>query len=169
MDYLKLVLRLIHILAGVFWVGSSVLFGLFIKPTVAATAEAGQKFMAHLVTTAKVTSGITAAAILTVLAGGWLYWIDAQGFASAWWKSSSGIGFGIGGLLGLVGLVFGVMVGVSTEKLGTLASQIQGRPSPEQMSQIQAAQKQLGYAGPISMIALILALAFMATARYWVF
>jgi len=169
MDYLKLVLRLIHILAGVFWVGSNILLGFFIGPTVAATAEAGQKFMAHMVTKAKVTAWITATAILTVLAGGWLYWLDAQGFTSAWWKSSSGIGFGIGGLLGLVGLVFGIIVGVNTAKLGALASQIQGKPSPEQMSQIQAAQKQLAYAGPISTISLILALACMATARYWVF
>ncbi len=169
MDYLKLVLRLIHILAGVFWVGSNLLFGLFIGPTVAATAEAGQKFMAHMVTKAKITTRITAAAILTVLAGAWLYWLDSDGLTSAWKNSGPGIGFGIGGLLGLVGLVFGIMVGVNTAKLGTLASQIQGKPTPEQMSQIQAAQKQLAYAGPVSTIALILALACMATARYWVF
>lgn len=62
MGYLKLVLRLIHILAGVFWVGGSLVLGLFIGPTVAATAEAGQKFLAHMVTKAKITARITAAA-----------------------------------------------------------------------------------------------------------
>lgn len=169
MNYLVVVLRLIHIFAGVFWVGGSLILTFFVGPTVAATAESGQKFMAHLVTKAKITAWITAAAILTVLAGGWLYWIDAQGFTSAWWKSSSGIGFGIGGLLALVGLAFGIIVGVNTTKLGTLASQIQGRPSSEQMSQIQSARKQLAYAGPINTIALALALIFMATARYWTF
>ncbi|MBI2759561.1 MAG: hypothetical protein HYX49_12915 [Chloroflexi bacterium] len=169
MNYLVIVLRLIHILAGMFWVGGSILFKFFIGPTVAATGETGQKFMAHMVTKAKITAHITAAAILNVLAGGWLYWLDAQGFTSAWWKSSTGIGFGVGGLLGLVGWVFGIMVGVNTAKLGTLASQIQGKPSSEQMSQIQAAQKQLAYASPISAYALILALIFMATARYWSF
>ena len=43
MEYLKIVLRLNHILSGVFWVGSSIILGFFITPTVAATAEAGQK------------------------------------------------------------------------------------------------------------------------------
>jgi len=169
MNYTVLVLRLIHILSGVFWVGGSIMLGLFISPTVAATADAGQKFMAHLVTKARITMRITLAAILTVLAGGALYWIDSDGLTSAWQHSGPGIGFGIGGLLALVGIVFGMMVGKNVSALGTLASQMQGKPTDEQMKTIQAAQKQLGYAGPISTIALILALVCMATARYWLF
>ena len=35
MEYLKIVLRLNHILSGVFWVGSSIILGFFITPTVA--------------------------------------------------------------------------------------------------------------------------------------
>jgi hypothetical protein len=50
-----------------------------------------------------------------------------------------------------------------------LAGEIQGKPTSEQMSKIQAAQRQLKYAAPISTLALILALICMATARYWVF
>jgi hypothetical protein len=61
------------------------------------------------------------------------------------------------------------MVGMNTAKLGKLASEIQGKPSAEQMTQIQAAQRQLAFAGPVSTIALIIALICMATARYWVF
>jgi uncharacterized membrane protein len=169
MHTLVLALRLIHILSGVFWVGSSVLFFLFMGPAVAATAEAGQKFMAHMVTKAKVTRATAVAAVLTVLAGGSLYWIHSQGGTSPWQYSGPGIGFGIGGLAAIVGLVFGLLVGRSTDVLGNLAAQIQGKPSPAQLSQIQAAQKQLAYAGPISTVALIVALLCMATARYWLF
>ena len=68
MNVLILALRLIHIIGGVFWVGSSVIFGFFISPTVAATADSGQKFMAHLITKTRLTGAITASAILTVLA-----------------------------------------------------------------------------------------------------
>jgi uncharacterized membrane protein len=169
MDYLKIVLRLIHILAGTFWVGSSIFAGLFIGPTVQATGEAGQKFMAHLIAKAHISARITGSAILTVLAGGWLYWIDSDGLTSAWKTSGPGWGFGIGAVLALIGLAFGSMVGRSNHTLGTLAAEIQGKPTPEQLGKIQAAQKQLSLAGPASMIALILSLLCMATARYWLF
>ena len=139
----------------------------FVGPTVQATGEAGQKFMAHLVTKAKISMRITIAAILTVLAGGWLYWIDSGGLTSAWKNSGSGIGFGVGALFALVGLVFGIMVGVNIEALVKMGGQIQGKPTPNQMNQIQAIQKRLEAVGTIGSVALVLALACMATARYW--
>lgn len=169
MNYLVTMLRLIHIFSGVFWVGSSITLGFFISPAVAATADAGQRFMSYLVTKAGITLRITASAILTVLTGGWLYWIDSEGLTSRWTTSGAGWGFGIGGVLGLIGLIFGILVGKNVGTLGNMAAQIQGKPTPEQMNKIQAAQKQLAIVGPISTIALILALACMATARYWQF
>ncbi len=167
MEYLKIVLRLIHILSGVFWVGSSIILGFFITPTVAATAEAGQKFLAYLVTKSKITMRITVSAILTVLAGGWLYWIDSGGSTSGWANTATGWGFGIGGIFGIIGLIFGALVGKNVGLLGKIASEVQGKPTSEQINQIQAAQKQLKVVAPISTVALILALICMATARYW--
>jgi len=169
MNYLVIVLRLVHILSGVFWIGSSLFMAFFLSPAVASTADSGQKVMAHLVTKARITARITAAAGLTVLAGLWLYWIDSGGGTSAWTSSAPGRGFGIGGLFGIIGLIFGGLVGVNTSKLGKLASEIQGKPTPEQLNRIQAARKQLAIVGPISTVAQIIAVLCMATARYWVF
>ena len=39
MNTLVLILRLVHIVAGVFWVGSAMLSAFFITPAVAATAS----------------------------------------------------------------------------------------------------------------------------------
>lgn len=167
MNVLVIVLRLIHILGGVFWVGSSIILGFFISPTVAATAESGQRFMANLVTRARIVGWITAAATLTVLAGGSLYWIDSQGLTSPWQYSGPGTGFGLGAFFALLGLAFGMLVGKNLKILVTTGAQIQGKPTPEQIARIQAAQKQLAYSGPISTTALIIALICMATARYW--
>ena len=169
MNLLVIVLRLIHIVAGVFWVGASIVLGVFISPAIAATAEAGQKFMTHLVAKAKITMAITVAAILTVLAGSILYFIDAGGFDSAWSRSGPGVGFGLGGLLAFVGLFFGALLGKNLATVVETGGQVQGKPTPEQLAKIQSAQKRLAVVGPISMIALILALICMATARYWRF
>ena len=169
MNYLVIVLRLVHILSGVFWVGSTVFLAFFLGPAVTAIADSGQKLMAHLVTKARISVIISAAAGITVLAGLWLYGIDSGGGTSAWSTSGPGRGFGIGGLFGIIGLIFGGLVGANINKLGKLASEIQGKPTPEQLNQVQAAQKQLAIVGPISTVAQIIAVLCMATARYWVF
>ncbi len=166
MNYLVIVLRLIHILGGVFWVGRSLFLGIFISPTVASTAEAGQRFMGHLVTKTKVTTAITIAAILTALAGVFLYWIDSNS-TSGWSYTLEGFGYSIGAIFGIIGFVFGVMVGRNIGLLGKMASVVQGKPTPEQLGKIQAAQKQLKIVTPISLISLILALACMAIAGSW--
>lgn len=169
MDYLKFFLRLIHIAAAVFWVGSSMTMLLFIAPTVASAAEAGQKFLGQLITHTRLTVAITISAILTVLAGISLFWIDSDGFTSPWQNSAAGIGFGLGGLFGIFALVAGVMIGRNISVLGGIAARSQGKPTPEQVSQIQGIQKQMRLLGPLHMLTQIVAVTCMATARYWVF
>lgn len=169
MNYLVIVLRLIHIVAGVFWVGGSLIFAFFISPAVAANGEAGQKIMAHLVNKARLSTRLAISAVLTVLAGSWLYQIDSQGLTSGWSSSGPGVGFSIGGIFAVIGLIFGLIIGINSNRLGKLAMEIQGKPSDEQFKRIQAAQKQLSFAVPITSVSLILALICMATARYWVF
>jgi uncharacterized membrane protein len=167
MNYLMLVLRLIHILAGVFWVGGGMISAFFLTPAVAATGDAGQKMMGYLVTKGHMSVRLTVAAILTVLAGVILYWIDSDGLTSRWTVSATGWGFGIGGLFALIGLGTGMMVGMNASKLGQIAAAAQGKPTPDQLAQMQAAQKQMALASKVSTAALVLALICMATARYW--
>ncbi len=167
MNILVIVLRLIHILSGVFWVGSALVNAFFLAPAVAATGEAGQKMMGFMITKAHFSVRITAAAILTVLAGLALYWHDSGGLTSGWTTSAAGLGFGLGGLFALIGLGTGMMVGKYVTRLGTIASAAQGKPTQAQMLEMQALQKQLGVMSRISTAALIVALICMATARYW--
>lgn len=170
MNYFIVILRLIHILGGVFWVGSAVFSGFFVFPAVDATGNAGKKFLEYMVTKARVATRIAIAAVLTVLAGGWLYWIDSAGFTSGWINSGAGLGFGIGGVLGLIGFVTGGLGSrdrASFTKL--IADALDGKPTAEQMEQIQKLQTRSNRWGLISNVALILALACMATARYWRF
>ena len=169
MNILVIVLRIVHVVSGVFWVGSSLFTALYLGPAVSATAEAGQRVLAQLITKARLSTAISASAGLTVLAGGWLYWIDSQGLTSGWTHSGPGTGFGIGALFAVVGLIFGGLVGRDMATLGRTAAEISGKPTPEQLGKIGAARKQLAYAGPTSTITLLIALICMATARYWVF
>lgn len=169
MLYLVWFLRIVHILAGIFWVGGALTMAFFIAPAVGATAEAGQKFVGHLMGNLKFSSRISAAAGLSILAGFILYWIDSDGFTSPWMNSGAGRGFGIGAAFALVGLVFGILVGRTMKSMAQLGAQIQGKPSPEQMQQMGALRKQQVTYSSVNVVALILSVIFMAIARYLVF
>ncbi|MEP7134198.1 MAG: hypothetical protein ABI904_04645 [Chloroflexota bacterium] len=167
MHYLTIVLRFLHVVGGAFWFGSAIMLGFFISPTVAATGEAGQKFMGALVKNAGITKIISAAAGTTILAGAILYWIDSKGFTSAWTRSGPGLVFGIGGIFGLIGFIYGMQIGTNLNALVKVGSEVQGKPTDEQMGKIQAAQKKLKVVGPVSAYSLIIAVICMSVARYW--
>ena len=168
MNTLIIVLRLIHISGGVFWVGTSLLFYFFLTPGIRASGETGQKFLGTLMKThLGEIHGLSA--ILTVLAGGGLYWIDSGGFTSGWVTSGPGLGFGIGGIFGFLGVISGILNALPLRTLVETTAKIQGSPTAEQMEKIQAAQKKLDVIGRIDIVILTLALIFMATARYWRF
>ena len=170
MNTLIIVLRLIHIIGGVFWVGTALLFNFFLTPSIRASGEVGQKFLGHLISTKTHLGEVHGiSAILTVLAGASLYWIDSGGFTSAWTRSGAGLGFGIGGNFGFLGVISSILNAIPLRTLAETAAQIQGSPTPEQMDKIQAAQKRLGVVGRIDSAVLIIALICMATARYWRF
>jgi uncharacterized membrane protein len=75
MNYLLITLRIVHIVAGIFWVGGALMMTFFISPTTRATEEAGQKFLGHLMNNLKLSQRLASAAGLSLLAGLWLCWI----------------------------------------------------------------------------------------------
>jgi uncharacterized membrane protein len=165
MIYLIWLLRIIHIVAGVFWVGGSLVMTFFVGPTIGATGEAGQKFVGHLMNNLKFSNRMSAAAGSTVLAGLLLYGLDARAGA-AWLQSSFAMGLGIGAAFAIIGFALGIMVGRTTKAMAQLGAQMQGKPSPDQLTQMQAIQKRQATFSMSSTIALVLATVFMAVARY---
>ena len=165
MTYLIWLLRIIHIVSGVFWVGGTLFMTFFIGPTIGATGEAGQKFVGHLMNNLKLSNRMSAAAGMSILAGFILYGLDARAGAS-WLRSSFAIGLGIGALFAILGLVFGIMVGRTTKAMAQLGAQMQGKPSSAQITQMQSVQKQQATYSRMAAISLILATIFMAIARY---
>ena len=169
MNIFMLVLRFVHIVGAIIWGGGALLMEFFISRSIAATGEAGQKFAQHLTNTIRIHVFMMAAAISTILAGTLLYWRDSDGFTSAWMKSSTGLGFGIGACFGLIAFVFGAIFGKSNAELGQISAQITGKPANDQLARIQAIQKRIKVVSPIHVVSMILAMIFMATARYFVF
>lgn len=162
-------LRIVHIVAGMFWFGGAVMMAFIISPTIGATAEAGQKVAEHLMGKMQLNNRLAIAAGLSILAGFALYWNDSAGFTSAWMTSGAGKGFGIGAGFAIIGFIFGNIAGITTRAMAKLSAQFQGKPSSEQMAQMQALQKRQGMASKYTAYALIVSVIFMSIARYLVF
>jgi uncharacterized membrane protein len=166
MDILVLILRLLHILGGVFWVGGALAMNFFVAPTMRATGDAGKQFAGHLMGRTQFSQFMMYSGIASIVAGFILYGIDSNWFTSEWQSSGPGIGFGIGALFALVGMVTGIMNGSNNRKMGSLGAQIQGKPTPDQVAQLASVQKQQSWVVPVNTYSLILSLVFMAVARY---
>lgn len=169
MNFFTILLRILHIISGVFWVGAALMLTFFISPTVGATKEAGQGFMRHFMGNTKFNLVMWTSAITTVLAGSILYWQNSAGFTSAWIHSGPGIGFGIAAGFALLGLVAGVFQNRNSNALAQLGGQIQSQgkpPSPVQAARLQSLSKALSTGGKLNAAFLILATIGMAIARY---
>jgi uncharacterized membrane protein len=165
MIYLIWLLRIIHIVAGVLWVGGTLIMTFFIVPTVGATAEAGQKFVGHLMNNLKFSNRMSAAAGSTILAGLILFGLDARAGAT-WLRSSFAMGLSIGAVFAVVGFISGIMIGRTTKEMAQLGAQMQERPTPDQLTQMQVIRKRQATFSTISATTLLLAVVFMAIARY---
>lgn len=170
MDIYMLVLRWLHIIGGVFWVGATFLLAGFLEPTIRATGEEGTKVMQHLVGKTRYVTVISIAAIVNVVAGALLYWRVSSELSSSWLQSGYGIGITVGAIAALISAVigFGVLSRVS-RRMGAVAQEIQsqgGPPSTEQREEIGKLQQRLRVGGQLNAIFLAVAISGMALAQY---
>lgn len=173
MPWLMLVLRLTHIIGGVFWAGSAIAWALFIEPTVTGLGPQGGPFVQRLASRSGYTAAMTVAGLATVAAGIWLFWIDSGGFQPEWMAGGMGATLSLGGLLGLSGAVVGIGVqGRNAGRLGGLVRAVQqqsGGPTPDQTTAIQALQGKLRLGGRVAAGLLAATVVCMACARYMAF
>ena len=165
-----LILRLVHILLGVFWAGAVFMIALFLQPAIAASGPEGGKVMGALVKR-RLLDIVPAAAVAAILSGLWLYWRDSSGFQGEWMGSRMGMALGTGGVLALVGFLVGMFVmRASTLKamaLGQSAAQLTDAAAREAaMGQVQALRRRAALAGRTVAVLLALTVLMMAVARY---
>lgn len=171
MDYLFfLLLRLVHILAGLFWVGAAVMMAGFIEPVAREAGPAGGRFMQGLVQQRRLPLYFTISALLTILSGLALYWRASAGLQWSWVLSGPGLAFTIGAVAAIVAAVLGQVINAPTAvKIGAVGAQMQaagGPPSAALVAQMQALQAQLRLAVRVVAVLLVIAAASMAVARY---
>ncbi len=166
------VFRIVHILAGVLWVGSVFLLVVYVQPSVAAIAPAGAPFMAELLGKRRLVDRIIALGLTSVVGGLFLYWRDwhLNGTLVDWVTSSFGATMTVGMIASITALAigaFGTRPNVMRLLgLGRQVAESGGPPSPEVAAEIGAIQDRLKKLARLSLGLLLLAVLAMSTARY---
>ena len=170
MDIVVLILRLLHIFGGIFWVGASFMLVGFLSPVLQASGQAGGQVMQRLMNGSRFGSIYGMAGIVTILAGVWLYWRSSGGLQLAWITTAPGLALTISGLAGIAaGVIGGGIAGRTAREIGQLNAQLsrsQGAPSEAQSSELRGLQQKMRRAQLLSVGLMIIAVAGMAVARY---
>ena len=168
-----LILRIVHIFGGLFWVGGAIVHVAFIEPTAKATAPQGHKFVEYLVGRGRFSLFMTISSALTVLSGALLFWYASGGLKPGWITSGPGLVYTVGSLVGIVVYIFGMtLVKPRADQMGVLGREIGaagGPPTPAQMAQLQKLDHELTLVGRVDFALLAISTLAMATARYWFF
>jgi uncharacterized membrane protein len=171
--YLLNVLRFAHVVGGILWAGAAISYLFFVKPSVKSIGPAGPQFMQNLTQRRRYPIFMMITSLLTVLAGGALYWMISGGLSLAWAATGPGLGFTIGSAAALIAFFLGALgIGPTAAQIGAFGGQIaasrQG-PTPQQLDRMQALEKKLSSLENTEFVLLAISLVTMATARYWAF
>ncbi len=165
-----IVLRLVHVLGGIFWVGGVTFNAVFLLPTLAGLGPGAGPVMAGL-QRRRLTTVMPTVAVLTILSGLRLLQLASAGFVGDYFASGPGIAFSLGGLLGIAGFVVGMgFTRPAMARAAVLATQLPGAPDDAARATLGAEIARLRGRGARSnavMLALLtVAAVAMAVARY---
>ena len=170
MRELQIALRIVHILAGVAWVGFVSFFILFLVPTAAALGGQAAPVMVHVNKKLHLTVVIPVVAVINVAAGLILYWRASDGLELEWITSPTGLGFTVGGLSAIIALAIGAtVVRAAADRMGELGEILvtAGRPpTPEEGTEIGVLLGRLRVWGRVVVGLLVLTVITMASAQY---
>jgi hypothetical protein len=165
---LTIVLRLIHILGGIFWVGTMLLLAGFLLPTVRAVGRDGGRFMQLLMQQHRLQFYLGLAAGLTVLSGLIMYIRMVVVTHGTWAGSRPGIAYGVGAVAAILAAAIGGGIGSSSGRKMLALGQAIGSagPSAEQQAELSRLQSRMAFGARFGATLLVVAAGAMAIARY---
>ncbi len=172
-EWFFIVFRILHIGAGIVWVGSVFFLVAFVQPSAAAIAPAGAPFMSELLGARRLVDRILIMASVTIVAGLILYlrdMNDAGGFGDLV-GTNDGVALTIGGVAAIAAFLVGLFgTRPNVRRLLGLGRQIASAEqplAPELAAQVASLQDLTKMLARISLGLLGITVIAMSTARYW--
>jgi len=169
MSLLMIILRIIHIFCGVFWVGFAVFNFVFLQPAIKATGAEGQTFIQYLSQKTRLMPTVYIAATLTFISGLAMFWPMAVSMPSTL-HSGYGMMISVGALAGIIAWILAIFVirrimgQIQTQ--GQVIQAQEGPPSQDQLELMAALSARMSLFGKLVLGFLFLALLGMSVAQY---
>lgn len=164
-----LIFRLLHILAGIAWMGGVVTLSLFVMPAMRSSGSAGRQVMQYLITHTKIAAFFPMLALVTILSGVGLFWRNVSVSAGGWAATPAGMTYSVGGGAAVVAfLVGGLMIGRSFGELQRIGvvSGAPGQPSSDHEERVAFLLARVRSGSRIALTLLIVAAVAMSVGRY---
>ena len=158
-----IVLRFIHVVGGVFWVGSMLFASFLLLPALNETGPAMGTVMAALQRRGMATV-LPIVALLTILSGLRLMWITSAGFTSAYFGTAVGRTYTVAALAAILALMLGFFVARPTAaRAAQLAA---SSSSADALAELGRLRRRAGMVGAAITVLLLIAVTGMAVGRY---
>jgi len=162
------ILRLLHIVAGLIWVGAGITVSMYLEPALIRSGVDPSKVIRALYTKTSFDKLMPIVAITTTVAGLILYYMVSNGFSDVnYMKSGQGIVLSIGALAGLAAFGHGfATLGKFSRQYAALIEEAGDNPSDAQLKSLSEIEAKLSLHGKMSMWMGVVAVIFMAGARH---
>jgi hypothetical protein len=165
-----IVLRFVHILGGIMWVGAAVFNALFLAPTLRRVGPSAGPVMAALRERGLFVF-LPSMAVLTILSGTRLMAIVSAGFDASWFNSVPGATYAWSGVAAIVAFVLGIAIarplGAKLGELGAELAHASDDATRAALGQrLATAHERMALVGTVVTVLLVGSAAGMAVARY---
>lgn len=161
-------LRLIHILGGILWVGAGLFSTFFLAPAMKSAGPAAAGAIMANLQKRRMFTIMPIVATLTILSGARLMWIVSAG-NSGWFASRPGHAYAISGAFAIIAFLTGLFVArPAMARAGRLAQTAASDGASKEMLAAEMAklQKRAAASTGVATTFLIIAAAGMSIARY---
>jgi uncharacterized membrane protein len=166
-----LLLRILHIVCGVFWSGTALLMVFYIIPAVEKAGPEGGKILQAITGTNRFPQTMAWLATITVVTGFLLLWHLSSGFIPEWFASKYGMSLSIGGLTALIAFLQVIFINLPainrSQAIGKTVASKGGIPSDDERNELFKIRNKVFFSTRLIALWLLITIITMAGARYF--
>lgn len=165
-----LVLRLVHILGGIFWLGSGLFTAIFLVPALARLGPASAGPVMGALQQRRIFTVVPLVAIATILSGLRLLHIASHGFTPAYFSTGTGGTLLWSGIAAIVGFLLALTVArpamMRANQLGASMATVPDAERGARAAEIERLRRRGANVNSLAILLIVAAAAGMAVARY---